>query len=90
MTEVFSLVNWENGAGNYRIKGESERKVVWEKDNELRSRDVEFGNFVGRLGGDDSKYLKMCITGPQSPLFQPGTFLRDGKQMAANCWPPYI
>ena len=36
--------------------GESERKAVWKKDNELRFRDVEFGESVGR-------YLKMCVRG---------------------------
>lgn len=68
-------------AGSYRNKGESERKAVWGKDNELRFRDVEFGDSEGRLGGDDSKCLKMCLTSPQSSLFQLGTFLRDRKQM---------
>lgn len=41
--------------------GKSERKVVWERDNELRFRDVEFGESVGRLDGDVGRYLKMCI-----------------------------
>lgn len=64
------------GAGSYRNKGVSERKAVWEKDNELRFRDVEFGDSLGRLGGDDSRYLEMCITGPQSSLFQWNISLR--------------
>lgn len=37
--------------------GESERKAVWEKENELRFRDGEFGKSVGRLDGD-VRYLK--------------------------------
>lgn len=39
--------------------GKSERKVVWEReDNELRFRDVEFGESVGRLDGVIGRYLK--------------------------------
>lgn len=38
--------------------GESQRKTVWEKENELRFREGEFGKSVGRLAGDVSRYLK--------------------------------
>lgn len=60
--------------------GESERKAVWKKDNELRFRDVEFGESVGR-------YLKNVCQRSEGSLFQPGAFLRDRKQMAPNFWP---
>lgn len=70
--------------------GESERKAVWEKDHELRFRDVEFGESVGRLDGDVARNFKKCVRGPEGSLFQPGTFLGDRKQMAPNCWPPCI
>lgn len=41
--------------------GESERKAVWEKENELRFRDGEFGKSVGSLDREVSRYLK-CAT----------------------------
>lgn len=41
--------------------GESERKAIWERGNKLRFRDTEFGESVGRLGGDLGRYLKICI-----------------------------
>lgn len=43
--------------------GKSERKAVWERDNELRFRDVEFEESVGTLDGDVGRYLKTCIRG---------------------------
>ena len=38
--------------------GESERKAVLEKDNELSFRDVEFRESVSRLKEDVSRFLK--------------------------------
>lgn len=38
--------------------GESERKAVLEKDNELSFRDVEFRESVGRLKEDVSRFQK--------------------------------
>lgn len=32
--------------------GESERKAVWEKENELRFRDAGYGRSVGSLDGE--------------------------------------
>lgn len=43
--------------------GKSERKVVWERGNELRFSNVELVESVGRLYGDVGRYLKMCIRG---------------------------
>lgn len=40
---------------------ESERKAVWEKENELRFKDGEFGKSVGSLDGEVSRYSK-CAT----------------------------
>lgn len=42
----------------------SEGKAVWEKENELRFRDVEFGESFGRLDEDVARYFTKCIRGP--------------------------
>lgn len=56
--------------------GESERKAVWEKENEPRFRDGEFGKSVGSL---DREVSKMCHTGSLGSLFQVGMFLGERK-----------